>query len=394
MKRTVLLTCFTAVTLFCYAQNNSEYDKYKEDVLESESVTLLVNDYVEGQRLEHVTPRIIDDPSDENNKCIVVTTNENPENTYDAQLFISTDKTFKAGDHVKLTLRLKADEIQMATIHVHASPGDYVSTCAELIIGTEWTSGSLDFTVDDPLSRDDIRTFAFNLSYPNSSNNCYFDDVYMAVLSPVEFAESDFEASGKYGSYEYVDLGLSVKWATANIGAKKLYDSGYYYAWGETKPKEDYSWGTYQWCNGVPNALTKYCNNDDYGYLGFTDKKAVLDKKDDVASVIMGKKWRMPTADNFLELKENCTWTWGVLNGVYGHKMTSNKNGKSIFLPEAGCHHGTESFHQNILGNYWSSTLLDTENPSHAAYFNMGADFNGIYTDERFFGRSVRAVYP
>ena len=118
-----------------------------------------------------------------------------------------------------------------------------------------------------------------------------------------------------------------------------------------------------------------------------------LDPEDDIATVSWGGKWRIPTVKEFQELLDNCTWTWGKLNGVYGHKMTSKKNGRSIFLPEAGCHHTIYPYHQNNLGNYWSSSL-DEDNPSNANYLNLGFDFNGVYQDERFFGRSVRAVCP
>ena len=72
--------------------------------------------------------------------------------------------------------------------------------------------------------------------------------------------------------YEYVDLGLSVNWATFNVGATKPEEFGDYYAWGETEPKTDYSWETYKWCNGSETTLTKYCNNSEYGYNGYNPR--------------------------------------------------------------------------------------------------------------------------
>ena len=46
--------------------------------------------------------------------------------------------------------------------------------------------------------------------------------------------------------HDYVDLGLSVKWATVNIGAEKSTEPGSYFAWGETVKKDDYTWDAYR----------------------------------------------------------------------------------------------------------------------------------------------------
>ena len=81
----------------------------------------------------------------------------------------------------------------------------------------------------------------------------------------------------KKEEHEYVDLGLSVKWATCNVGAEKPEDYGDYFAWGETKPKTQYDWSTYKYCKGTKKTLTKYCWIKKYGNKGFTDNKIVLD---------------------------------------------------------------------------------------------------------------------
>ena len=51
-------------------------------------------------------------------------------------------------------------------------------------------------------------------------------------------------------TFKAVDLGLSVKWATFNLGATKPQASGDFFSWGETEPKSNYSWSTYKWCDG------------------------------------------------------------------------------------------------------------------------------------------------
>ena len=384
------LTDFQKIWHAHASENEYVFDHSENGLLESEDITVLANDYFDGDRHEHVVPRIVDDSCGWHNKCIVVKTNADYENNYDAQLFVSAKEAFKIGDKVKFSFRARADEQQSATIHVHSNPGEFVGTCGELIIGTEWKTTSFTLEMENT---DNIRTIAFNLSYVDSGNNCYFDDIKMEILTPDEFSIADFNATGKKGQYEFVDLGLSVKWATVNIGAETPYEFGDYYAWGETKQKEDYSWSSYTYCNGTSYTLKKYCIDSSSGSRGYSDSKMTLDPEDDIATVSWGGKWRIPTVKEFQELLDNCTWTWGKLNGVYGHKMTSKKNGRSIFLPEAGCHHTIYPYHQNNLGNYWSSSL-DEDNPSNANYLNLGFDFNGVYQDERFFGRFVRAVCP
>ena len=140
-------------------------------------------------------------------------------------------------------------------------------------------------------------------------------------------------------SRAYVDLGLSVKWATCNVGANSPEEYGDYFAWGETKPKDSYKWSTYKWCNGSKDKLTKYCKES---YYGRVDNKTVLDLVDDAAHVNLGGAWRMPTKEEIRELKDNCTWTWTTQNGVNGYLVTSKKNDNSIFLPAAGYRSGSD----------------------------------------------------
>lgn len=157
----------------------------------------------------------------------------------------------------------------------------------------------------------------------------------------------------KVERYRAVDLGLSVKWATCNVGASKPEDYGDYYAWGETTTKSDYDWDTYKWCKGTDDTMTKYCTESDYGTV---DSCITLTSSDDVATVKWGSKWRMPTEEEMKELDEDCTWTWTTQNGVVGMKVTG-PNGNSIFLPAAGYRDGTDLHHRGSVGVYWSATL-------------------------------------
>ena len=195
-------------------------------------------------------------------------------------------------------------------------------------------------------------------------------------------------ATGTANGHEWVDLGLSVKWATCNVGASKPEEYGNYYAWGETTPKDYYGWSTYKWCKGSATTLTKYNTRSSYGTV---DNKTVLELADDAARANWGGAWRMPTDAEWTELRENCTWTWTTKNGVNGYEVKSNINGNSIFLPAAGCRIDDVLSGAGNRGDYWSSSL-GTDNPDFAWYVGFGSDDVGRSYYNRCCGLSVRPV--
>lgn len=193
-----------------------------------------------------------------------------------------------------------------------------------------------------------------------------------------------------------VDLGIvmtrsdgtsyKLYWAECNLGAEKPEDRGDYYAWGETEPKTDYSWSTYKWGKSS-TTLTKY---NTLSFRGTVDNNTVLDPEDDVAHVKLGGNWRMPTDEEWTELRMRCTWIWTTQNGVLGSKVYCN--GKSIFIPATGTWKGTSLKYVDNEGHYWSSSL-------NASYpycaFNIcnvpgAVGKSGEY--ERYYGQSVRPV--
>ena len=190
------------------------------------------------------------------------------------------------------------------------------------------------------------------------------------------------------GGHEYVDLGLSVKWATCNVGANKPEDYGDYFAWGETKPKSTYNWSTYKWCRGSYDTQTKYNTKGSYGTV---DNKKTLELSDDAARANWGGAWRMPTDAEWTELREQCTWTWTTQNGVKGYKVTSKSNGNSIFLPAAGYRHDSSLNNAGGYGYYWSSSL-GTDGPNHAWYVNFLSSGVRRRYSYRYYGFSVRPV--
>jgi hypothetical protein len=188
---------------------------------------------------------------------------------------------------------------------------------------------------------------------------------------------------GNKNGHEYVDLGLSVNWATCNVGASTPEEYGDYFAWGETATKENYDWSTYRYCNGSRNTITKYCDNQTYGSNGYTDNLKILEVGDDAATINWGGSWRMPTEAEMLELKEDCTWTWITHNNVGGFKITG-PNGNYIFLPAGGYYKGTAHKDVGSICFYLSNSLTwapDFGNPADCA--------DGLYLSEAYLSEAM-----
>ena len=170
---------------------------------------------------------------------------------------------------------------------------------------------------------------------------------------------------------EAVDLGLSVKWASCNVGANSPEEYGDYFAWGEIAPKDSYT---------VDNSLTSgkiigdISGNPQY----------------DAATANWGGSWRLPTFDEIRELNLKCSWEWVTQNGVDGMRVTG-PNGNSIFLPAAGYKMNTLIIEEGQLGRYHNST--PEEGKEHHTYFlHIDESLNSYGYTGRSFGLSVRPV--
>ena len=178
------------------------------------------------------------------------------------------------------------------------------------------------------------------------------------------------EASGTINGYEYVDLGLSVKWAMYNVGADSPEEFGNYYAWGETDTKSSYS---------SSNSITYGIDIDDIA--GNTEY--------DAAAANWGDSWRLPTGEECEALIDSCTWAWTTLNDVNGYKVTGT-NDNSIFLPYAG-YYRASFYYSSGGGCYWSSTPASSGTGAAECLYFISSSYSleGFY---RYRGQSVRAV--
>jgi len=261
----------------------------------------------------------------------------------------------------------------------------------------------------------------------------------------VESFPSGTNASGEDVSWEetaheYVDLGLSVKWATMNVGATEVAGTkknshtgqldcyGEYYAWGETTPKDTYAYSTYSLYNN--SSITKYVESSTFGTI---DNKTTLELADDAAHANWGGTWRMPSFVEQQELFNGCYWefttnynNFGVAGyvvykvkdasdkGKYPHfeyDSTSKKyvnitptptasyslSDTHIFLPASGLRNSDGFTEVGVSGSYWSSSLREMQSDMANKIHLIGV--TGIqsvnYSSEnRIDGLCVRAVCP
>ena len=227
-----------------------------------------------------------------------------------------------------------------------------------------------------------------NNSYPNTARSLnepefayhhYGDNRYLGM--PVRAVFEDYAEDLTPG--ELIDMGLSVKWASVNMGASSPEETGNYYAWGELEPKGEYSWGTYTYSVAGSSAMSRYHGTDNIQYI---------DCNDDVVHKNKGGDWRMPTIGEWQELRDKCTWVEQVRNGRKGYKITSKVNGNSIFLPIAGLIDGKQR-KDGMRPRYWSISRNDNSYPHTARSLNEPEFAYHHYGDNRYLGMPVRGVF-
>ena len=168
-----------------------------------------------------------------------------------------------------------------------------------------------------------------------------------------------------------VDMGLSVKWAKCNLGARAAEESGYYFAWGETAPKNTYV---------LENSLTAEASLS----------SIAGDAQYDAATANWGEGACLPTQNEMSELVNNCTTEWTELNGIKGRLLTSKINGNTLFLPAPGCRGDASLFLEGQGGYYWGAN-------AYADGLAYSLDLSGIFFGRdwscRDYGHTIRPVH-
>lgn len=203
------------------------------------------------------------------------------------------------------------------------------------------------------------------------------------IWSNVMRAEMSFIENGDstLNGHKYVDLGLpsGTLWAECNIGAQNSREVGDFFAWGEIETKEAYTWETYKYCNGSESSLTKYNTEAEHGEN--PDSLTVLDDSDDVAFVLWGDSWHIPSPLQYEELRYYCNILYEAQGKMEGFRVIG-PNGKEIFLPR-------ESL---ILGWYWANSLSRSTSPHFASGWSLSYAYQRSSTKQRYRKGMIRPV--
>ena len=200
-------------------------------------------------------------------------------------------------------------------------------------------------------------------------------------------------------TYGYVDMGLSVIWATFDIGATKVGEYGKYFQWGDTQGyassevgsgdgKKYFTWKDYKYGTNSYE-LTKYNNNSRYGTV---DNKTVLEPSDDAATANMGTGWRMPTLAEYTELINACDQTWDSTKNWRIFKLKTDETKQLVFPASGRVSYGSVT-DQGSEGRFWSSSL-NTSNPNSGHHLYVYSGLGRMNDLGRLYGFCVRGVWP
>ncbi|MBR1487453.1 MAG: Ig-like domain-containing protein, partial [Bacteroidales bacterium] len=317
--------------------------------------------------------------------------------------------TFSRDDIVMVTIKGNNGEYLAGKVNVLMDSGvpvvsDVVEGKTVLTLkpdgGGTFRSGAVYRALFLPTNFTDGLTVSFLTSDGTSGNRAY-GKLNFERNNPKNAANAD---AGATWQPLYVEMGPKIFWATRNIGAVNPWDTGDYFAWGETEAKTSYSWNTYKW-GTANNELTKY--NDDSTF-GTVDNPAYLylQADDDAARVNLGPGWLTPQKNDWQWLVDNCDWEWTddyEGTGTSGYVVTSTVSGyttSSIFLPAAGLYINAPA-RVGRAGNYWSgnhgrkNVTGDEEQgmPYKAWYMNFTSSGHQVSSIDRFYGIPVRPMY-
>ena len=277
---------------------------------------------------------------------------------------------------------LNTNEVSEITL-TSAQCGGKILTSGNSIVterGVCWSTEQ-NPTVLDSHTNDGKGLGSFTSNLENlTENTTYYVRAYATITegittygNEVSFTtlDSNYEEveTGEINGHAYVDLGLSVKWATCNVGANSPEEYGQYFAWGETSPKTEFT---------EENSLTNKKHMEDFSG----------DEQYDAAAANWGGGWRMATSDEYTELINDCTW---ILVENEGYKVTG-PNGNSIFIPTSGFYNGSSLDNSGTFS--WSSTPCNEyDNDVQSKAFCIYADFIFVSNlADRYIGATVRPV--
>lgn len=211
----------------------------------------------------------------------------------------------------------------------------------------------------------------------NHTWTCDSQGMATKVVSGSHTFQWEWTVGGSTIPENAVDLGLSVLWATCNVGATTPEENGNYYAWGETETKSAYSQYNY----------SRYVSGTTFNSIGSNISGSMYF---DAATKNLGETWRMPTTSEMRELVEKCSWSRTTSNGVAGFTVTGS-NGNHIFIPAACARFESGVSSTGSYANLWTSEPVD---PYNYMCYRLLANTEGveISTFPGFYGNTIRPV--
>jgi hypothetical protein len=200
------------------------------------------------------------------------------------------------------------------------------------------------------------------------------------------------------GNTNYVEIG-GVKWATKNIGANSVTDSGLYFQWGDTSgytasqvgTDKQFVWADYKyWTADTGNGSSGFTKYND------TDGLTTLESTDDAVIANWGGNWRMPTSGEMMSLINSTTSAWTADykgSGVAGVVLTDNTdNTKELFFPAKGkCYNGQVRADAEY-GYYFTNTVYTSKLNSAVSLTTYSSQTTISIMNTRVNGFTIRGV--
>ena len=256
-----------------------------------------------------------------------------------------------------------------------------------------------DIDRDSNINQEDYYRIILEQIDINNDNQFTVDDIEILKILSTEPISEEL-GDGKENGYYYVDLGLPSKtmWATCNVGADKVTDSGLLFQWGRVNG--------YKYGDTNHKFRTNAQNLEDGStseYIPITSSgktykvNDILDLADDAAHVNMGGKWMMPTQTQYSEMFSNTTRT--VIKDlknkqkVIGMLFTSKINNKRLFVPFAGYWYNGGFAAAGSFASVWSSQVHPSiVSRAYSLYCHSSGDAYINYYN-RSYAFSVRGVF-
>lgn len=244
------------------------------------------------------------------------------------------------------------------------------------------------------------KKFAINLSAGVSTSAIVEIDmdgnVRDITFSSVTLVDFDEKVTTGDGNVELVDLGLSVRWATTNLGAVTPEEFGDFFWWGDPEGRTSETEFDYSGTNPLIRTYgLSYDELESKGYAMQDPKKSgyILTPQYDAATRRLGSLYRMPTNSEAYELAINCDWEVVMVNGVQCKKGTSKKNGNTIIIPFNGAKIDTRHVNLPFRAKLWTRSVVhDGSNTTRSWAFEPSTTDHTTHQNDRHSGGGIRAV--